>query len=64
MLKSILYIVIVIISIWALESININNIFKKNRYYQARIVYLFIALALSYLVTNFLYDFFLFSKFI
>lgn len=64
MLKSILYIVITIVSIWALESVNITNLFKKNRYYQARILYLFVSLALSYLVVNFLYDFFLFSKFI
>lgn len=64
MLKSLLYIVITIVSIWALDSINITNLFKKNRYYQARILYLFISLALSYLVVNFLYDFFLFSKFV
>lgn len=62
MLKTILYIVVVVLSIWALDSINITNLFKKNRYYQARILYLFVAMALSYLVVNFLYDFFLFSK--
>ena len=64
MLKFLLYIVITTISILALDSINITNLFKKNRYYQARILYLFISLALSYLVVNFLYDFFLFSKFV
>lgn len=64
MLKTILYIVAVILSIWALDSINITNLFKKNRYYQARILYLFVSMALAYLVVNFLYDFFLFSKFI
>lgn len=64
MLKTILYIVAVILSIWALDSINITNFFKKNRYYQARILYLFVSMALAYLVVNFLYDFFLFSKFI
>lgn len=63
MLKSILYIVITIAAIWALDSININGIFKKNRYYQARLVYLFLVFSISYLVTNFLYDFFMFSKF-
>ena len=51
-------------SIWALDSINITNLFKKNRYYQARVLYLFVSMALAYLVVNFLYDFFLFSKFI
>ncbi len=62
MLKTILYIVTVVLSIWALDSININNLFKKNKYYQARVLYLFVAMSISYLVVNFLYDFFLFSK--
>ena len=63
-IKTILYIIIVPITIWALESLNINQIFKKNRYYQSRIIYLIISLGLSYLVVNFFYDFFLNSKFI
>lgn len=64
MLKTILYIVATILSIWALDSINITNLFKKNRYYQSRLLYFFVAMSLSYLVVNFLYDFFLYSKFI
>lgn len=64
MIKTILYIVVTVLSIWALDSINITNVFKKNRYYQARLLYLFIAFSLSYLVVNFFYDFFLYSKFI
>lgn len=64
MLKSILYIVTVILVIWALDSINITNVFKKNRYYQSRLLYLIIAVSLSYLVVNFFYDFFTYSKFI
>jgi uncharacterized integral membrane protein (TIGR02327 family) len=63
-IKTILYIIIVPITIWALESLNINQFFKKNRYYQSRIIYLIISLGLSYLVVNFFYDFFLNSKFI
>jgi len=64
MLKTILYIVTTILSIWALDSVNITNLFKKNRYYQSRLLYLFLAMSLSYLVVNFFYDFFLYSKFI
>lgn len=64
MLKTLLYIVVTILSIWALDSINIINLFKKNRYYQARLLYLFVAMSLSYLVVNFFYDFFLYSRFI
>ena len=63
-IKTVLYIIIVPITIWALESLNINQFFKKNRYYQSRIIYLIISLGLSYLVVNFFYDFFLNSKFI
>lgn len=62
--KTILYMIITPLTIWALESINITNIFKKNRYYQARAVYLILALSLSYLVVNFIYDFFMYSKII
>jgi len=64
MLKTILYVVTVVLSIWALDSVNITNVFKKNRYYQSRLLYLFIACSLSYLVVNFFYDFFLYSKFL
>lgn len=58
-IKTILYLIILPFSILALDSININNVFKKNRYYQARILYMFLAMALSYLVVNFFYDFFI-----
>jgi len=63
-IKTILYLVIVPIVMWALESINLNQIFKKNRYHQARTVYLIFTLALSYLVVNFFYDFFMYTKII
>jgi len=63
-IKTILYVVIVPLTIWALESLNINQFFKKNRYYQSRILYLILSLGLSYLVVNFFYDFFTYSKII
>lgn len=62
-IKTILYLVAVPLSIWALDSINIQNLFKKNRKYQANLLYLLCSLGLSYLVVNFFYDFFLNSKF-
>ncbi len=61
-IKSILYIIITILTIWAIESLNISGIFKKNRYYQARVLYLIVSMALSYLVVNFLYDLFNYTK--
>ena len=64
MIKGIFYLFSLLISIWALDSININGIFKKNRYYQARLLYILVALGLSYLVVNFFMDFYSSSKFI
>ncbi len=60
--RVILYCVTVPLTIWALESININNLFKKNRYYQSRLLYVIISLSLSYLVVNFFMDFFISTK--
>lgn len=62
--KTILYIFVTPLVLWALDSININGIFKKNRYYQARLFYLIITFALTYLTVNFFYDFFNYSKFV
>ena len=62
--KTILYIICIPIILWALDSININAIFKKNRYYQARLVYLILTLIISYLLVNFIFDFTNYTKFI
>jgi uncharacterized membrane protein YwzB len=56
--KLILYIAMTILVIWSLECININQIFKKNRYYQARVFYFLLAASLIYLSTNFFWDLF------
>lgn len=60
--KSILYLVSVPLVLYALDSININAIFKKNKIFQARLFYLLITIAISYLVVNFFYDFFLYTR--
>jgi len=57
-IKALLYFLIVPFSLIALDSINFENVFKKNRYFQSRVLYIFLALALSYLVVNFFYDFY------
>ncbi len=57
MSKLILYIFVIPCVIWGCDSININSIFKKNRYYQARVFYMALVFGVSYLVTSFLYDF-------
>ena len=59
MVKLILYIIVVPLTVWAMDSVNINAIFKKGRsnYYQARVIYMLSVLAISYLVVNFINDF-------
>lgn len=57
MIKFLLYLIVMPLTVYAMDSININGIFKKNKIYQARILYILIIFGLSYLITNFLYDF-------
>lgn len=62
MIKFILYLLVIPLVIYAMDSININGIFKKNKEYQARIFYILLVFVMSYLVCNFLYDFLYFVK--
>lgn len=57
MIKFILYLFIIPLVIYAMDGINISGIFKKNKVYQVRILYMLFVFGLSYLVCNFLYDF-------
>ncbi len=57
MTKFILYILITIITVWAMDGLNINAIFKKNQVVKARVAYFLLLLSIIYLVTNFIYDF-------
>ncbi len=61
--KYFLYLLVTLIVIFAMDSINLNGFFKKNKILQARILYFLLALSLVYLVTNFIWDFFSVSKF-
>lgn len=60
--KFYLYILVTFLVIWAMDSVNINQIFKKNKVVQARIFYFLLGLSMIYLVTNFIMDLFLSSK--
>ena len=55
-IKFMLYALVTPFVILALNSLNINQIFKKNKIFEARLFFFFIALSLIYLVTNFIYD--------
>ena len=57
MAKFVLYILVTILSVWAMDGININFIFKKGQVMKARVAYFLILLSIIYLVTNFIYDF-------
>ena len=58
MVKLILYLIVVPIVVFSMDSLNINGIFKKgSNYYRARIFYVILVIALSYLVVSFINDF-------
>ena len=57
MAKFVLYVLVTILSVWAMDGININFLFKKGQVVKARVAYFLILLSIIYLVTNFIYDF-------
>ena len=57
-----LYILITLLVVWAMDSVNINKIFKKNKIVQARVFYFLLGISLVYLITNFIIDLFEVSK--
>ena len=60
--KIILYAIVTVFVILAMDSLNINGIFKKNQIFKARLFFFFLAISLIYLVTNFIYDIATISK--
>ena len=62
--KIFIYMLVSILVIWALDSVNINQIFKKNKINQARVFYFLLAISLIYLITNFIYDVFFLTQMI
>ena len=58
MIKAILYILLLPFTIWAMDGLDLNKLFKQSRIYQARIIYIMIAISMTYLITNFVIDFF------
>lgn len=58
MLKVSIYIISFLLTVLSMEGLNLNSLFKQSKVIQARIIYMLIAISISYLVTNFIYDFF------
>ena len=57
MYKLILYIVFSFLTAFALSGINFNNIIKKNKTIEVRILVIILSLSIGYLLTNFVLDF-------
>ena len=62
--RTYIYIISVLLSTFAVSGININNIFKKNKVYEARLLVILLVLALGYLVGTFVITFIECSKII
>lgn len=60
MVKLLLYVFVIPIVVFAMDSVHFNAMFKKGKsnYYQARVMYMIVVVSLSYLVVNFVNDFF------
>ena len=59
MVKLILYLFVIPLVVYAMDSVNINGIFKKGQsnYYQARVMYMFLVMVLSFNIVQFVNDF-------
>lgn len=61
--KAFLYLFSSIIVIYSMDSININQIFKKNKIMQAKIFYFLLSICMIELLTSFFYNLFEATKF-
>ena len=57
MTKFVIYVLVMIVTVWAMDGLNINGIFKKGQIVKARVAYFLLLLSIIYLVSNFIYDF-------
>jgi uncharacterized membrane protein YwzB len=55
--KIYLYIIIGFTTMFALSGINFNNLFHQSKAIEAKIFVMILGLSITYLVTNFIYDF-------
>lgn len=55
--KAYVYVITLFMSVYALSGINFDRFFKTNKALEARLLVIISAVALSYLLTNFITDF-------
>lgn len=56
-IKLFLYVFFTFLSAFGLTAINFNNIIKKDKYIEVRVLVMVLSFALGYLLTNFVIDF-------
>jgi len=52
----------ILLTFWALKGVRIENMMKKNNIGQARVLYLFVSIAIGYTVSTFFIEFILYSQ--
>ncbi|MBD8069485.1 DUF1146 family protein [Bacillus sp. PS06] len=56
------HLIFIIITWWALQSLNIDKLIKANHVIQARVLLIFLTIAIGSLVSNFFLDYLLWSQ--
>lgn len=55
--KVLLYVFAILLSVFALSGLNIDNLFKKNHVWEARIFMIIVSIITGYLLASFMIDF-------
>lgn len=55
--KTYIYVITLLMSIYALSGVNFDGFIKSNKAIEARLLVILLSIGLSYLVTNFITDF-------
>lgn len=62
LLSILIHIVFIALSWWALQSLNFEKFLRKNRVFQARVLYVLLAIIMGSIVSNFLLDYLVCSQ--
>lgn len=62
LLSILIHIVFIALSWWALQSLNFEKFLRKNRVFQARVLYVLVAIIMGSIVSNFLLDYLSWSQ--
>ncbi len=64
MIKAFLYVITILLSLFAFNGINFDKFIKKNHIWEARFLIIILSIISGYLLTNFIVDFILVSQII